>query len=148
MLIWQQIIIFTFAFLGLIGFIKGWRQTSHKKNPFGLTPFFNLLGAYVGADLVVFGPFWFLVSLLSFILQDWLLFCLIFSFFWLMRSIGETIYWLLEQFVSQKKNKTEDLPLHRIFPGESVYVAYQIFNQCLTVIFAILSVYLIKLWLA
>jgi len=145
--IWQgSIIIFVFLYSTLC-FLLGVKNTYYKKNPFGLSRGFPILGAFVWTDAVTFGAFFALVSLISFFLQDFVLLCLVYSVFWVIRSIGESIYWFLEQFVDKHRNKPETLKGHKMFPGEAVYVHYQIFWQCVSVISIISSVYFFALWL-
>lgn len=129
------------ALYSVLCFSWGFRNTYIKKNPFGLTPLFNPLGAFVWADTIMFGVFFFLVSLVSFLLSNINLFFLVYSVFWVIRSLGEQIYWFLEQFTHTHRNKPETLSGHKIFPGESIYIHYQIFWQCITVISIISSVY-------
>ncbi len=145
--IWQgSIIIFIFLYSTLC-FLLGLRNSYSKKNPFGLTRYFSFLGAFVWVDAVTFGAFFALSSLIAFVLQDFTLLLLIYSVFWAVRSIGESIYWFLEQFANPHRNKPETLKGHKIFPGESIYIHYQIFWQCVSVISIIASVYLFAKWL-
>lgn len=136
-----------FGVYSLIGLILGVKNTRFKKNPYGLARWFSFLGAFVWVDAVTFGLFFFLVSLISLILQNLTLLLLIFSVFWVVRSVGETIYWFFEQFANPHKNKPETLKGHTFFPSDSIYIHYQIFWQCVSVISIIASVYLFMKWL-
>ena len=136
------------AVYSLTAFIKGYWQTKIKRNPYGLSVWFNPLGSFVWADAVIFGLFFFLVSVLSLLVQDFILLPLVFSVFWTVRSIGESIYWFLEQFADTHKNPEHTLWMSRWFPRNSVWIANQIVNQCITVIGIIASVYLFNLWLS
>jgi len=139
--IWQSsIIIFVFLYSTLC-FLLGFKNLYFKKNPFGLSRGFSFLGAFVWTDAVTFGAFFALAALLSFVLQEFIFLCLVYSVFWVIRSIGESIYWFLEQFVDKHRNKPETLKGHKMFPGEAVYVHYQIFWQCVSVVSIIASVY-------
>lgn len=141
MYLWQNIIVILFAVYSLGGFFLGFRKTYYKKNPFGLTPFLNFLGAFVWADGVVFGLFFFLTSLFAIVVQNFLLFCLVYSVFWVIRSLGEQSYWFHEQFTLHHKNPPHTLKMSKFYPGESIWVHYQIFWQCISVISIISSVY-------
>lgn len=143
----MNLLLVLFGLYSLIGFILGVKNTWFKKNPYGLARWFSFLGAFVWVDAVTFGLFFFLASLVSLILQNVILLLLIFSVFWTVRSIGETIYWFLEQFVNPHKNKPETLHGHKFFPGDSIYIHYQIFWQCVSVVSIIVSVYLFTRWL-
>ncbi|MFA5584847.1 MAG: hypothetical protein WDA09_11605 [Bacteriovoracaceae bacterium] len=144
---WQGFLLVFMALYSLIAAIKGYSQTKIKNNPYGLAPWFNLLSIYVWADAVIFGVFFFLISVAALFLRDFILFLLIFSLFWTVRSIGESIYWFLEQFAVNHRNPEHTLWLSRWFPRNSSWIANQILHQCITVIGIIASVYLFKLWL-
>ncbi len=143
----QALVVSSYGFFALSGFFRGLHQCIKKKNPYGLTYPYNLIGAFVWADTVVFGLFWSIASFVSIILNSWLLFLLTFSVFWLIRSIGETIYWFNQQFAVRDRNPYHTLILSKIFPGDSSWVALQIIWQCIAVATTISSIYLIKLWL-
>ncbi|HVZ67281.1 MAG TPA: hypothetical protein VG917_03395 [Patescibacteria group bacterium] len=128
------------------GFLLGLKNCVKKKNPYGLTKPYNLIGSFVWADAIVFGLFWTMVSIASILLSNWLLFLLTQSIFWLIRSIGETIYWFNEQFAVKNRNPVHTLWHSKIFPGSSSYIASQIFWQCIAVITSITSLFLIKVW--
>ncbi len=131
----------------LLGFVLGLLH-SRRGNTNGLCPHFLLLGAFVWADAVVFSLFWLLVTLFVVIVQDWLLFLLVVSVFWVVRSWGEVIYWFNQQFSTLKRNPPEKFKLlFKLFPNDSVWFVYQIFWQCLLVITIIASVKLFSLWL-
>lgn len=145
--IWQGILVTLVAIYSLAGFLLGYRHTKIRNNPYGLSKWFNPISAYVWADAVVFGLFFFLVSIISLILRDLILFLLVFSVFWTVRSIGESVYWFLEQFAVNHRNPEHTLWVSRWFPRNSSWIANQIINQCITVLGIISSVYLFKLWL-
>ncbi len=145
--IWQGILLVFVAIYSFTAFLKGYRQTKIKNNPYGLSKWFNPLGSFVWADAVIFGIFFFCVSIISFAFRDFILFLLIFSVFWTVRSIGEQLYWFHEQFAVNHRNPEHTLWMHRWFPRNSSWIANQIFNQCLSVIGIILSAYLFKIWL-
>ncbi len=145
--IWQNIIVILVAIYSFIAFIKGYRETKIKRNPYGLSKWFNPISAFVWADAVVFGLFFLFVSIFSLLVQDFILFLLIFSVSWTVRSIGESVYWFLEQYADNHRNPEHTLFLSRWFPRNSSWIANQVFNQCLSVIGIITSAYLLKIWL-
>jgi hypothetical protein len=136
----------TFAILNLLLVLTAIHRC-RRKQAFKPTPILYPLGAFVWGDMAVFGTFWTIVGLISYIAQDTLLFLLIYSIFWLIRSLGETIYWLNQQFSTINRNPPHKLLLHHLFHDDSVWFAYQIFWQCLTVISSLTTLYLAKLWL-
>ena len=139
----QIFLVLFFGIFAFSAFVLGFREC-RRNNPGGLTPVYNIIGAFVWADTVVFGLFWTIVSFVSIMFHSILLFFTALSIFWLVRSVGETVYWLNEQFAATKRNKPETLWHSRIFPGTSSYIASQIFWQCMTVIFSITTIYLLK----
>jgi hypothetical protein len=80
-------------------------------------------------------------------LNDWLLFWLIVSVFWAVRSWGETIYWLNQQFSTIERNPPKKHILYPIFHNDSVWFVHQIIWQCVTVISIVVSLYFGRLWL-
>lgn len=144
----QQFFLLITSVYALIAAVLGFHHTHHKKNSNGLTPFFYPLGAFVWADAMVFGVFWILITVVSWLRQDWLLFLLSISLFWLVRSIGETIYWFNQQFASVPRDKPESLVGYRFVHSDAIWFVYQIMHQCITVITILTSLYLGHAWLA
>jgi hypothetical protein len=143
---WQQgllLIYFTFAVWAVI---RGVLECL-KGRVYGEKAVLNLIGAFVWGDAVVLGLFWVGVVLGILWLKDWLLFWLIQSVFWLVRSIGETIYWFNEQFAVNHRNPPSKFILSKIFSEDSVWFINQLGWQCLTVITAITTLYLAHFWL-
>ena len=144
----QTIFVTGIGVFALIGFIKGMHETWTKKNPFGITYVYRSLGAFVWADMTVFGIFWLAAVAVSLLFSDWILFLLTASIFWLVRSIGETIYWLNQQFSPINRNPVKNFKhLKKMYHNDAVWFVYQIFWQCMTVVFALTSIYLANLWL-
>lgn len=142
-----QIILIVFGLYSLTALLKGYYKTKIKNNPYGLSYWFNPISSYVWADAVVFGAFFFFVSFLCLVLNDFILFLLIFSVFWTVRSIGESIYWFLEQFAVQHRNPEHTLWFSKWFPKNSSWIANQIINQCIATVGIVLSVYLFSVWI-
>ncbi len=135
----QTVIVLAFGIYSLTGFLFGLKN---RKNPLGLTKLFLPLTVFVWADAVVFGLFFFLVSVFCLLTSDFILFLLIFSVFWTVRSIGETIYWFIEQFASKHLNPPSTLWPSKFYKGDEVWIVMQIFWQCVSVVGIITSVYL------
>lgn len=146
---WQQTFIVVYAFVNLLVFIKGFYESKYKKNSYVLTRYLFPLGVFAWGDAVIFGPFWVISSIIVLVLNDWYLFLLIISIFWVVRSLGETIYWFNQQFSSKvyEWNKPENLPGYSIFHNDSIWYINQIIWQCTTVISIIASIYISGLWL-
>ena len=106
-----------------------------------------VMGIFVWGDAVMIGFFGSMLALVTLVVADWYLFLLGIMVFWLVRSAGETIYWLNQQFSTLRRNPPEDLRGFGLSKDESLWFIYQTAWQCLTVVFAILSVYLGWIWL-
>lgn len=144
---WQTVIILSYGLLNFLVSIKGLHECKNKKNAFGLTYPLLPLGIFVWGDAVIYGLFWTLVSLTTYFLQDWLLFLLIIALFWVVRSLGETIYWFNQQFSTVIRQPAKKLPGYRFFHNDSIWFVYQIICQCITVVALVFSIYLTQLWL-
>ena len=137
-------------FVGMTSLVSagyGFFLSSQRNKVFTETPWLWWLGIFVWGDAIIIGTFWFLASLTTWLLKDWILFLLIISIFWLVRSIGETIYWFLEQFSTITRNEPKNLWGYRWVKNDSIWFLNQIFWQCITVVTSITSLYLAKLWL-
>jgi len=145
---WQKIIIITYALLAGLISIVGLYQTTRKKNAFGDTPILILWGANNYGNAFIFGAFMTVTSLYTLLRNDWLLFLLMLSVFWTVRSVGETIWNFLIQFTPMKRYPPEHFFFHKIFHDESTYFVNQIVWQCVTTITIITTLYLGKLWLS
>lgn len=142
--IFTNIFLIGFLAYSVSSFLFGMNK---RKNPFGLSRFFLPLGSFVWIDNVVFGAFFSLVSVICLLTRQFILFWLVFSVFWLIRSIGEQMYWFLEKFTTVHRNHPNSLWPYRWFKGQEVWVVMQIFWQCVAVISLISSFYFLKVWL-
>ena len=138
-----KILISLFLIYSIVAFLLGMK---HKKNPYGLSRYFLPIGAIVWVDTVIFGLFFTLVSFFCLVLNQTLLFFIVYSVFWLVRSVGEQIYWFLEQFTTQHRNPPHTLWPKKWFKGEESWIVMQVTWQCVTVVFAVLSIYLFFVW--
>lgn len=142
----QTIFVASYGIFALSGFLLGLKNCVKKRNPYGLTRKYNIIGSFVWADAVIFGLFWVLVSIFSLLLSNWLLFLLTQAIFWLIRSIGETIYWFNQQFAMKNRNPAHTLWISKYFPGDSSWVAMQIFWQCVAVLTTVSTLYITKIF--
>lgn len=143
----QQLFIVMYAGLNVLVFFKGYYESRQKDNAFGLVLPLSFLGIFVWGDAVVFGAFWIAVSLITLVLNDWYLFWLIVSLFWVVRGFGETIYWLNQQFSNQDRNPVRKSHLYSTFHNDSIWFVKQIMWQCVTVIALVASIYCAWRWL-
>lgn len=147
MLFWQQIFLVIFAVFNVLIYIKGLYEIVRKRNPFGLTKYLVFVGAFVWGDVFVVAPFWIIVSSVSLLLNNWNLFLLFVSLFWVIRSLGEMVYWLNEQFAGKTRNPPHTLNFYKIFQNDSIWFIYQVIWQCVFVFSIVLSLYFSKVWL-
>jgi hypothetical protein len=145
---WQYTFLVFWFLFSFVGFVKGLNESKSKNNAYGNSHIFNLIGAFVWGDSVVFGLFWMLISVVCIYLNDWTLFLLIVSVFWLVRSAGETVYWFSQQFSTIERNPPKKLWFFKYFQNDSVWFVYQIFWQCILVISIVTTIYLADKWLA
>lgn len=143
----QSYIVCAYGLISLAVFVKGLIESTKYKRSFNATPFLFFLGIFVWGDAVVFGLFWFLASLLTFFLKDWLLFLLIISVFWTVRGLGEPVYWFNQQFSTINRNPPEKLLGFKLFKNSSIWFIYQIVWQCITIVSIIASIFFAGLWL-
>lgn len=147
MLFWQQILIGIFGISSFAFLIKSLWEIKNKKNVYGLTPYLFFLGAFVWGDMLILGPFWIIVTLISIFLNNFYLFLFFVSVFWIIRSLGETIYWLNEQFAGKNRNPPHTLNFHKFINSDAIWFIYQVFWQCVFVFSLVLSIYFCFRWL-
>ncbi len=146
MLLWEKLFLVVVGVYSFVGFGLGLIK-SRKGNAYGFCYAYYIVGAFVWADAIVFGLFWTLTSLALLILNSWVLTELTFSIFWVVRSLGETIYWFLQQFSTVNRNPPERLHMYHIFKNDAMWFVIQIFWQCITVISILFSLYFGTLWI-
>jgi hypothetical protein len=142
-----------FLIINLIISIYSFYKCRHQAHTYGVTWWLYPLGIFVWGDGIIIGLFWAIAGLTSLFLQDFNLFLLIFSTFWLIRSLGETIFWLNQQFTTTNQYPPEQLLGHKIFRGkrneeyDAIYFVNQVFMQIINVISLITTIYLTHQWL-
>jgi len=141
---WQQMIIVAFGLISLFFFLAGLYNCLKGKS-YGKWWGLNIIGAFVWGDAIVFGLFWVIISIIFIFFQSWLWFLIVVCVFWFIRSIGETIYWFLNQFIPLKHNQPENFFFYRLVRNDSVYFIAQIWWQCMATVFLALLIYLITL---
>lgn len=144
----QQLFLLIFSTVGFAGSLYGaWRCRVRKDN-LGLVGAFVVYGAFVWADIVVFGLFWAVFSVVSMLLSDWLLFLFGYSVFWFVRGFGESIYWFNQQFSTIKRNPLRMFFFSKLFNNDeyTIWFIMQIIAQCIAVVAAVFSVYFGRMW--
>lgn len=139
----QSSIVIAFGLVSLFAFIKGCYQVFKKGNPFGEPFILFWLGIFVWGDAVVLGFFWTSVSVTCLLVQNWIMFWLTVSVFWIVRSLGEVIYWINQQFSTIVRNPPQTLIGYHWFKNDSIWFVYQIIWQCILVIAIIATILLV-----
>jgi len=104
-----------------------------KKLIFQETKILSILGIFVWGDALVLLPFWFTILIFWIIFRNVYFIYLLISLFWVIRSFGEIIYWLNQQFSNLKRNPPEKLLLHNLIQNDAIWFIYQVFWQCIFV---------------
>jgi hypothetical protein len=140
----QQITLFITMVASIIIAARGVYISHKKKRPcqetYPLVPF----GIFVWADAPVIAAFWFVAAAIGIITQNWYLFLLEVSIFWVVRGTGETLYWMNQQFSTIERIAPKKLPFHTYFPGDSIWFMYQITCQVVTVFAIVATVMIVK----
>lgn len=132
--------------MGVMGEIRGIGKI-RKKNAFGGAGIFKIIGVFVWGDAVVFGGFWVIIGAMGVMrVIGWKEFLLTVVIFWGVRSLGEVIYWLNQQFSANRRNPPKNLWLGKYFPSDSIWFVYQIFWQCVLTVMIVLAILLVKKW--
>lgn len=136
-----------YELISLLVMIKGFFEVYKKDNAFGGgSVLLFLLGVFVWGDAVIIGAFWILTMTICLLLNDWNLFLLVISLFWIVRSVGEIAYWIGQQFSPIMRNPPKNLMGYRWFKNDSIWFVYQVFWQCVLVISITASIYLANQW--
>lgn len=134
-----------FGLAGVVSVVLG-VQNVRRNRTFSLTPLLYPLGIFVWGDAPILGAFWVVVAIAGMLVGNMAFFLLCVSLFWCVRSVGETIYWLLQQFSPLKRNPPEQLFGYRFVKDESIWFMYQLFWQCMTVVSLIFVLYFAFSW--
>lgn len=139
---WQVNLLIFYSVLALAFFLGGVLKSLRGKAYQKFLPL-NLIGGFVWGDAVVFGLFWLVAVALILLFGNWRIFLITFLSFWLIRSLGETIYWFNQQFSTTIRTKPQEIWFYRYFKNDAVYFIYQIFWQTLSVIALVLLLLII-----
>jgi hypothetical protein len=107
--------------------------------------FFGLpFGAFIWGDLLIFGLFWGIACIILSKLNNHYYYFLTLYSFWLIRSIGETMYWFTQQF-SQIENPWPNYYPHIAFlqtiTPKEIWVFHQLIWQSICIISLIGLIY-------
>ena len=125
----------------VIGFYKSKNNQTHS-----LAHPFYPLGIFVFADALIIGPFWVITAFFFLVYPSLVLLGLVFSVFWAVRSFGETIYWLNQQFSPIKREPPQKFLLYKLVKNDSVWFLHQLIAQVTLVVSLISSVIFLNLY--
>ena len=131
--LWPKYVVLALGAIALIFLITGIIKCRRGQAFAKFLPL-NLIGAFVWGDAVPLGFFWTLAAAAILLWSSWRILLLTLILFWLVRSVGETIYWLNQQFSKEVRVPPHTLWFHPFFKNNSVWFVYQVFWQCVTVI--------------
>lgn len=140
MLLWQQVLLLFFLLYAMLGFCVSMWHLYKNHNFFGLCQWLLPFGAFVWIDGVILCAFWIVFLGIALFLSSWRFILFVYSVFWVVRSLGEIVYWIHEQFATNHRNPPHTLGFaYKLFPNQSVWIAMQLFWQIVLVV-SILSV--------
>ncbi|MBI4028958.1 MAG: hypothetical protein HY376_01205 [Candidatus Blackburnbacteria bacterium] len=145
--LWQREIILAVIVYSIGCFLAGVYYSRKKKYTENCYLFYPL-GAFVWADVVIFGLFFGVSTAVILYLNNWNLFLVFYSIFWTIRSFGESVYWFNQQFSTVNRNPGKNQWPYFFFKDEyTVWFVYQIMWQCVCVVSTILAIYFTYQWL-
>ena|SRR3989344_1284606 len=112
-----------------------------------------LFGAFVWEDLFIFSLLNVGVSILVLIFGNLLPGLLLIVIFWIVRNGGETVYFMLQQFI-EPKHHPHEIDMHfeilRKFFGkistQKCFIIMQVIHQTFFVVFTFILIMLVKYW--
>lgn len=142
-----QLTSFIGSVVSLTILIIAYKEVSIKRNGFTITPFLAPLGIFVWADALVLSLFWLALFGISFFYGDrWFLLSGICAF-WLVRSLGEVNYWMLQQFLKPTTNEPHKLWGNRFHKGDDIWIGYQVAWQSVAVLSGLVLAFSLHQWL-
>ncbi len=135
-----------YALLSLVLFLISFSRI--KNAAFRENPWLNVIGAFVWVDVPVFSLLVTTIVVFYFLTNQSVYFlATAFCVFWSVRSYGEIIYWMHEQFAHPKRNNLETHPLYKFFQPDSLLVVFQTFWQAIFVLSILASLLYASKWL-
>lgn len=112
-----------------------------------------VLGSFVWEDLFVISLYFALISLFSLYFAQLKILLLGFFIFWILRGLGETIYWFLQQFLRPKHYphnvETHFTFMRKIFgniSAQQCMIILQVLMQIITMLSVVAVIFLLKNW--
>jgi len=143
----QFSVILAWGVVGLVVAGLGIHMTVSKKRVFKETKLLLPWGIFVWGDAPLIGGFWFLASLIAGLAKSLDLFGLISCLFWAVRSYGEIIYWINQQFSTVRRNPPEKLWGYQWFGDDSIWFVYQLAHQLILIASLVGVIFFSHQWL-
>lgn len=140
---WQKLVTVGVGVVGLATVLKGWQKIKQQKS-FDETPLLSWLGIFVWGDTLIIGMFWVATSIVGLIFRKWVIFLLCVSVFWIVRSMGEIIYWISQQFSAKNRNPPERLFGYKWVKNEAIWFLYQLYWQIVMVVGIVATIIICK----
>lgn len=113
--------------------VKSVIEVTKRNRAFVTTPWLSWLGIFVWGDAIIISLFWVGLAVLGLWAgSKW--WWLGVAIFWAVRGVGETVYWLNQQFSTIKRNPPETMWGYQWIRSEAIWFVYQIFWQMVTVV--------------
>jgi hypothetical protein len=149
-MLYSFVALILFIFLGGLSFYK--IRTGKKIAEF-IYSYGFILGSFVWEDLFVISLYFLILSLFALYFAQFKLLLLGFFIFWVIRGLGETIYWFLQQFIRPRHyphNVEEHFAfMRRIFgsiSAQQCMIIMQVFLQIITMLSTVAVIFLLKNW--
>jgi hypothetical protein len=101
----MNIAILICGLISLFAFILGSSLTHKKYDNFVKINIFQFLGIYTKDDAIFLGFLWSLLSLVCYLIKDWLLFVLIFFMFWFTKGLNNIYHRVIRYFPISNKSR-------------------------------------------
>lgn len=104
--------------------------------------YLKVLQIYVRGDALVLIPFFIAILIIGVFSLKWM--ALLFSLFLVFRSLGEMMYWLLQQF-GDKKYRPYDFGFKKL-DNNGIYIIYQLTSLITLVLSSGLVIFILLSW--
>ena len=118
------------------------KQIDNKRFFTNCPSYINKFGVYVWGDAIVFIPFHLIVFLFSLISLRFAL--LIWAIFFSIRSLGEIMFWFLQQF-SDRSYRPDDFGFCKL-DNNAIYILYQTLMTVQATVSIVAAIIIIKYW--
>lgn len=150
----RQVLFFWLA-ISVVGLIVSFFQVRNSGEGIDFILWASWVGAFVWEDLMVFSLYNIVATIAILLIRDYRYILVFINSFWIVRSLGETRYWFLQQF-NQPTQYPHNYyawhwnPVIQWIPGnisdQKYFIIFQVFWQVVTVFAFVGIVYVFKNW--